>query len=239
LTPDACPARAAGSPLPVAVSVAAVEHSYGSTPSLRGVSFTARRGQAIAVTGPSGCGKSTLLHVCAGLLRPQSGRVEVFGADLGARDEAALARMRRRTLGIVLQYGQLVPDMSLLDNVALPLVLEGRNHVHAEETASLWLARVGLADAQTATPGQVSGGQAQRAAIARALVTTPMVVFADEPLASLDSQGADEMLQLLLDHVRDYRTTLVLVTHDNTVVARADREIRLRDGVVEYQVDLG
>lgn len=236
MTPEACPARAAGSPLPVAVS--AVEHSYGSTPSLRGVSFTARRGQAIAVTGPSGCGKSTLLHVCAGLLQPQSGRVEVFGADLGARDEAALARMRRRTLGIVLQYGQLVPDMSLLDNVALPLVLEGRKRVHAEDTASLWLARVGLADVQTATPGQVSGGQAQRAAIARALVTTPMVVFADEPLASLDSQGADEMLQLLLDHVRDYRTTLVFVTHDNTVVARADREIRLRDGVVEYQVDL-
>jgi putative ABC transport system ATP-binding protein len=236
LTPGACPARAADSPLPVAVS--GVEHSYGSTPSLRGVSFTARRGQAIAVTGPSGCGKSTLLHVCAGLLRPQSGRVEVFGADLGARDEAALARMRRRTLGIVLQYGQLVPDMSLLDNVALPLVLEGRKRVDAEETASLWLARVGLADVQTAIPGQVSGGQAQRAAIARALVTTPMVVFADEPLASLDPQGADEMLQLLLDHVRDYRTTLVFVTHDNTVVALADREIRLRDGVVEYQVDL-
>jgi putative ABC transport system ATP-binding protein len=236
LTSGACPARAADSPLPVAVS--GVEHSYGSTPSLRGVSFTARRGQAIAVTGPSGCGKSTLLHVCAGLLRPQSGRVEVFGADLGARGEAALARMRRRTLGIVLQYGQLVPDMSLLDNVALPLVLEGRKRVDAEETASLWLARVGLADVQTAIPGQVSGGQAQRAAIARALVTTPMVVFADEPLASLDSQGADEMLQLLLDHVRNYRTTLVFVTHDNTVVARADREIRLRDGVVEYQVDL-
>jgi putative ABC transport system ATP-binding protein len=238
LTPGACPAPAADSPLPVAVAVSGVEHSYGSTPSLRGVSFTARRGQAIAVTGPSGCGKSTLLHVCAGLLRPQSGQVEVFGADLGARDEAALARMRRRTLGIVLQYGQLVPDMSLLDNVALPLVLEGRKRVHAEETASLWLSRVGLADVQTAIPGQVSGGQAQRAAIARALVTTPMVVFADEPLASLDSHGADEMLQLLLDHVRDYRTTLVFVTHDNTVVARADREIRLRDGVVEYQVDL-
>jgi putative ABC transport system ATP-binding protein len=236
MTPDGGGEGAAGSPLPVEVS--AVEHSYGSTPSLRGVSFTARRGEATAVTGPSGCGKSTLLHVCAGLLRPQSGRVEVFGADLGARDEAALARMRRRTLGIILQYGQLVPDMSLLDNVALPLVLEGRKRVDAEETASLWLARVGLADVQTAIPGQVSGGQAQRAAIARALVTTPMVVFADEPLASLDSQGADEMLQLLLGHVRDYNTTLVFVTHDNTVVARADREIRLRDGVVEYQVDL-
>jgi putative ABC transport system ATP-binding protein len=236
MTPEACPEGGAGPP--GAVVLSAVEHSYGSTPSLRGVSFTARRGEAVAITGPSGCGKSTLLHVCAGLIRPQSGRVEVFGADLGARDEAALARMRRRTLGIVLQYGQLVPDMSLLDNVALPLVLEGRKRVHAEETASLWLARVGLADVQTATPAEVSGGQAQRAAIARALVTTPLVVFADEPLASLDSQGGEEMLQLLLDHVRDHRTTLVLVTHDNTVVARADREIRLRDGVVEYQVGL-
>jgi putative ABC transport system ATP-binding protein len=146
--------------------------------------------------------------------------------------------MRRRTLGIVLQYGQLVPDMSLVDNVALPLVLEGMTRVHSEETAGLWLSRVGLTDVQTATPAQVSGGQAQRAAIARALVMTPLVVFADEPVASLDARGGDEMMQLLLDHVRNYRTTLVFVTHDNTVVARADREIRLRDGVVEYQVDL-
>jgi putative ABC transport system ATP-binding protein len=236
MTPDAGLERAAGSPLPVVVS--AVEHSYGSTPSLRGVAFTARRGEAIAVTGPSGCGKSTLLHVCAGLLRPQTGRVEIFGHDLAARDEAALARMRRRTLGIVLQYGQLVPDMSLVDNVALPLVLEGRKRAHAEETARLWLSRVGLADVQKATPAQVSGGQAQRAAIARALVTTPLVVFADEPVASLDAPGSEEMMQLLLNHVRDYDTTLVFVTHDNTVVARADREIRLRDGRVEYEVVL-
>jgi putative ABC transport system ATP-binding protein len=236
MTPEAGPERAAGLPLPVVVT--AVEHSYGSTPSLRGVSFTARRGEAIAVTGPSGCGKSTLLHVCAGLLRPQSGRVEIFGHDLAGRDEAALARMRRRTLGIVLQYGQLVPDMSLVDNVALPLVLEGMTRVHSEETAGLWLSRVGLTDVQTATPAQVSGGQAQRAAIARALVMTPLVVFADEPVASLDARGGEEMMQLLLNHVREYNTTLVFVTHDNTVVARADREIRLRDGRVEYEVAL-
>lgn len=230
--------RGGAAEAPPAVVLSGVEHFYGVTPSLRGVSLTARRGEAIAVTGPSGCGKSTLLHLCAGLLRPRSGRVELLGHDLAARDEAALARMRRRTLGIVLQYGQLVPDMSLLDNVALPLVLEGRKRVHAEETARLWLARVGLEDVQTATPAQVSGGQAQRAAIARALVTTPRLVFADEPVASLDARGGEEMLHLLLSHVRDYRTTLVLVTHDNTVVARADREIRLRDGRVEYEVAL-
>jgi putative ABC transport system ATP-binding protein len=235
--PDLCQGGAADSP--PAVVLSGVEHFYGVTPSLRGVSLTARRGEAIAVTGPSGCGKSTLLHLCAGLLRPRSGRVELFGQDLTGRDEAALARMRRRTLGIVLQYGQLVPDMSLLDNVSLPLVLEGRKRGHAEETARLWLARVGLDDLETATPAQISGGQAQRAAIARALVTTPRLVFADEPVASLDAAGGEEMLQLLLDHVRDYRTTLVLVTHDNTVVARADREIRLRDGLVEFEVALG
>jgi putative ABC transport system ATP-binding protein len=137
-----------------------------------------------------------------------------------------------------LQYGQMVPDMSLVDNVALPLVLEGRKRVDAEETARLSLNRVGLADVLTATPAQVSGGQAQRAAIARALVTTPLVVFADEPVASLDARGGEEMMQLLLNHVRDYNTTLVFVTHDNTVVARADREIRLRDGRVEYEVAL-
>jgi putative ABC transport system ATP-binding protein len=223
---------------PPAVVLSGVEHFYGVTPSLRGVSLTARRGEAIAVTGPSGCGKSTLLHVCAGLVRPRSGRVEIYGHDLTRRDETALARMRRRTLGIVLHYGQLVPDMSLLDNVALPLVLDGRKRVNAEETARLWLARVGLDEVQTATPAQISGGQAQRAAIARALVTTPRLVFADEPVASLDARGGEEMLQLLLDHVRDYRSTLVLVTHDNTVVARANREIRLRDGRVEYEVAL-
>jgi putative ABC transport system ATP-binding protein len=234
--PDQCQEGATDSP--PAVELSGVEHSYGVTPSLQGVSLTARRGEAIAVTGPSGCGKSTLLHLCAGLARPRSGRVEIFGHDLAGRDEAALARMRRRTLGIVLQYGQLVPDMSLLDNVALPLVLDGRLRVHAEETARVWLARVGLEDVETATPAQISGGQAQRAAVARALVTTPRLVLADEPVASLDARGGEEMLQLLLDHVRDYRTTLVLVTHDNTVVARADREIRLRDGLVEYEVAL-
>jgi putative ABC transport system ATP-binding protein len=234
--PAQCPEGAADSPPPVVLS--GVEHSYGVTPSLRGVSLTARRGEAIAVTGPSGCGKSTLLHMCAGLARPRSGRVEIFGHDLAARDATALARMRRRTLGIVLQYGQLVPDMSLLDNVALPLVLDGRKRLHAEEAARLWLARVGLENVEMATPAQISGGQAQRAAIARALVTTPRLVFADEPVASLDARGGEEMLQLLLDHVRHHRTTLVLVTHDNTVVARTDREIRLRDGLVEYEVAL-
>ncbi|HYO33297.1 MAG TPA: ATP-binding cassette domain-containing protein [Nocardioidaceae bacterium] len=220
------------------VALTGVAHTYGRTEALRGVSFSAARGEVVAVTGPSGCGKSTLLHVSVGLLRPRTGRVELFGVDLQGRDEALLARVRRRTVGIVMQYGQLVPDLSLTDNVALPLLLEGRPFADARHTAESWLARVGLAGCETATPAEISGGQAQRAAIARALVTTPRLVVADEPVASLDTRGGDDMMRLLVGHVRTYGATMLLVTHDNTIAARADREVRLRDGVVDYQVKL-
>jgi putative ABC transport system ATP-binding protein len=221
-----------------AVALTGVAYSYSHTPALQGVSISAAVGEVIAVTGSSGCGKSTLLHVAAGLLSPQAGRVELFGHDLAKRDEADRALLRRRVVGIILQYGQLVPDMSIEENVALPLLLDGRARADAFRAAQHWVEKVGLRAVRTATPAEISGGQAQRAAIARALVTTPRLVFADEPVASLDTRGGEEMLALLVDQVRTNRATLILVTHDNVVAARADREVRLRDGRVDFEVNL-
>lgn len=212
-----------------------VEHAYRRTVALRGVSLTVEASEIVAVTGPSGCGKSTLLHAAAGIIRPQGGSVRLLGQDLAELDEAQRSRLRRRQIGIVLQFGQLVPDLSLLDNVALPLLLDDHGRAAARTAAAGWLDRVGLADDHDAMPAELSGGQAQRAAVARALVTGPTVLFADEPTGSMDTVGGEHLLNLLIGAARDRGATIVLVTHDNIIAARADREIRLRDGVVEAE----
>jgi putative ABC transport system ATP-binding protein len=225
----------AENPLDPVLTVRAVSHAYTRTPALREVSLTVRPGEVVAVTGPSGCGKSTLLHVAAGLLAPQAGSVHLLGRDLADLDEPARAVLRRREVGVVLQYGQLVPDLSLEDNVALPLLLDGGELTAARTAARDALARVGLEQAGAATPEELSGGQAQRAAIARALITSPRILFADEPVASLDAVAGVDALELLLSVARRDGGAVVLVTHDNTVAAMADREVRLRDGVVERE----
>ncbi|WP_432548287.1 ABC transporter ATP-binding protein [Kineococcus sp. SYSU DK004] len=217
------------------LALRAVSHAYARTPALREVSLTVRPGEVVAVTGPSGCGKSTLLHVAAGLLKPHAGDVHLLGRDLAGLDEPARAVLRRREVGIVLQYGQLVPDMALEDNVALPLLLEGGDLGASRTAARDALARVGLEQAGTAVPEELSGGQAQRAAIARALITSPRLLLADEPVASLDAVGAQDALDLLLSVARRDGGAVVLVTHDNTAAALADREVRLRDGSVERE----
>lgn len=220
------------------LDLADVHHRYRRTPALQGVSLTVRAGEVVAVTGPSGCGKSTLLHVAAGVLALQAGTVCLLGRDLRELSEADRSRLRRREVGIVLQYGQLVPDLPLVDNVALPLLLDGREPGAARAAAASWLDRVGLDGLGEAVPGELSGGQAQRAAVARALVTAPAVVFADEPTGSTDRRGGELLLDLLVGAVHQGGAALLLVTHDNTVAARADREIRLRDGVVDHEVTL-
>lgn len=215
-----------------------IHHAYRRTVALRGVDLDVAAGEAVAVTGPSGCGKSTLLHVLAGLLRPQTGSVHMLGQDLAELNAEQLARLRRRQVGIVLQYGQLVPELSALDNVALPLLLDGHEPSGARRLAADWLERCGAADvAETAGP-ELSGGQAQRVAVARALVTGPQVVFADEPTGSLDTLGGRQLLRLLVQAVRESGAALVLVTHDNVVAAQADREVRLTDGRVVARSDL-
>jgi putative ABC transport system ATP-binding protein len=215
------------------VQLEAVAHSYARTPALHSVSLHVDAGEVVAVTGPSGSGKSTVLHIAAGLLRPQAGRARLLGHDLAALDDAAAARLRRRDVGIVLQYGQLVPDLPLLDNVALPLLLDGSELEAGRTAAREALRRVGLEGMELATTAEISGGQAQRAAVARALVSSPRLLVADEPVASLDPAGAREVLDLLLAVARTGGGVL-LVTHDNLTASRADREVRLRAGVVEH-----
>lgn len=221
-----------------AMELARVSHAYGRTAALRELSVGVAAGEVVAVTGPSGCGKSTLLHLAAGILVPDAGTVRTLGHDLGALDESARARLRRRELGIVLQFGQLVPDLALQDNVALPLLLDGHPVDRARAAARAWLERVGLDRLAADTPAQVSGGEAQLAAVARALIAGPALVLADEPTGSTDSVSGRLVLDLLLEAVREHGAALVLVTHDNVVAARADREIRLRDGALEHDVRL-
>ena len=225
-------------PTPPAVQLSGVSHAYGPTQALRNVSLTVAPGEVLAVTGPSGSGKSTLLLLAAGVLRAQTGRVTVGGSELSELNEAARARLRRRSIGLVLQFGQLVPDLPLLDNVALPLLLEGHEPRGARAAAAGWLDRVGLDVDPALLPAALSGGQAQRAAVARALVPGPAVVLADEPTASLDPAAGRELLDLLVETTTTAGGAVVVVSHDNVVAARADRELRLAGGAVAHEVVL-
>lgn len=218
---------------PALLQARATEKAYGRTQALRGVDLAIHAGEVVAVTGPSGSGKSTLLYCLAGILRPEAGSVTYAGVDLGVLDEAARTRLRRREFGVVLQFGQLVPELTAVQNVALPLLLEGHNRRSASTAARSWLDRLGVGEAFNALPGELSGGQAQRVAVARALVTGPRVVFADEPTGSLDTLSGQQVLEVMLGTARDHGTTVLVVTHDNVVAAHCDREIVLRDGRVE------
>jgi putative ABC transport system ATP-binding protein len=204
--------------------------SYGRSPALQGASLEIGAGEVVALTGPSGSGKSTLLHCLAGLVLPDAGRVTLDGAPLPARADAR-TKLRRKNIGIVLQFGQLVPELTALENVAMPLLLERVERASAAERAAAWLARLDVQEVASSRPRDMSGGQAQRVAIARALVAGPAIVLADEPTGNLDSQTARQVMDLILDHVREHAATLVLVTHDEELAASCtDRVIRLVDG---------
>ncbi|HCT80010.1 MAG TPA: ABC transporter ATP-binding protein [Micromonosporaceae bacterium] len=207
--------------------------SYGRTPALRGLSVTIASGEIVAVTGPSGCGKSTLLHCLAGIVLPDAGEVRYRGRSLNQMSERDRSRLRRTDFGVVFQFGQLVAELPALDNVALPLLLGGVRRGAAEAKARQWLDSFGVADVAGDLPGEMSGGQAQRVALARAMVTSPAVLFADEPTGALDSLAGEQVLKVLTAQARQQNTTVVLVTHDATVAAYADREILLRDGALE------
>ena len=211
----------------------ALRKAFGHTEALRGATLAVDEGEIVAVTGPSGSGKSTLLLCLAGILRPESGEVWHGGQRLDQLSETDRTLLRRREFGIVLQFGQLVPELTGVQNVALPLLLDRHDRRDADTVAHGWLERVGAESMATALPGEMSGGEMQRVAVARALVTGPRVVFADEPTGSLDTVGGEQVLGALVKAVREAGATLVMVTHDNRVAASADREIVLRDGTVE------
>ncbi|MGW1161738.1 ABC transporter ATP-binding protein [Streptomyces sp. NPDC002513] len=206
--------------------------AYGSTPALRGASLELHAGEILAVTGASGSGKSTLLHCLAGIVRPDSGTVEYAGRRLDELAETRLSELRRTEFGVVFQFGQLIPELTAVDNVALPLLIAGTARREARERAGAWLERFGVLGQQDLRPGEMSGGQAQCVALARALVTGPKVVFADEPTGALDSLAGEQVMTALAHTARTSDTAVLLITHDAQVAAYADREVTLRDGVV-------
>jgi putative ABC transport system ATP-binding protein len=180
--------------------------------------------------GPSGSGKSTLLHCAAGLTAPDTGRVVYAGQDLAQMNDVRRSALRRREFGFVFQFGQLVPELTSVQNVALPLRLDGVSRRTAERRAAGWMDRLGLADKARARPGELSGGQQQRVAVARALVTGPKVIFADEPTGALDSVSGERVMEMLTTAARETGAAVVLVTHDARVAAYADRGLVVRDG---------
>ncbi|MFI6912789.1 ABC transporter ATP-binding protein [Streptosporangium sp. NPDC050284] len=210
----------------------ALRKAFGRTTALNGVSMEVEEGEIVAVVGPSGSGKSTLLHCLAGIIRPESGEVVFAGRRVDALDEADRTRLRRENFGIIFQFGELVPELSAAENVALPLLFNRHGRQESLRTARSWLERLGVADCADQWPGELSGGQLQRIAVARALATGPRVIFADEPTGALDSLAGEQVMDELISTARASRTTLVIVTHDNRVAAYADREIVMRDGVI-------
>jgi len=194
---------------------------------LAGVTLEVESGEFVAVVGPSGSGKSTLLHLAGGLDQPDGGRVRVNGRDLADTSVGERAELRRRQIGFVFQFFHLLPTLSVAENVSLPLLLDGRRD---DDRVTALLERVGLADRARHLPGELSGGEMQRTAIARALVAGPGLILADEPTGNLDSATGEEVFDALISQVREASATLVMVTHDATAASRADRTLRLSDG---------
>jgi putative ABC transport system ATP-binding protein len=210
--------------------------SFGETPALRGACLSVRRGEILAVMGPSGSGKSTLLHCLAGILLPDFGEVFFDGERLDTMREGERSRLRRDRFGFVFQFGQLVPELTAEENVALPLLLGGTRREEALRIARTWFERLELDGLERHRAGEMSGGQAQRVALARGLVAHPDLLFADEPTGSLDSFTGELVMGLLTGSARAEGTTVVLVTHEPRVAAYADREVIVRDGKVTSAV---
>lgn len=210
-----------------------VSKAFGNSTALQGGDIEVAPGELLAVMGPSGSGKSTLLHCLAGILVPDGGQVTYADRriDLLTDDERSL--LRRTDFGFVFQFGQLVPELSAAENVALPLLLAGQKRRQALATAASWLGSFGLDGLERRRPGELSGGQAQRVAVARAMVTEPRVIFADEPTGALDTAAGDGVLQAFVAAARAQKVAVIIVTHDARVAAHADRTVVVRDGVVK------
>ncbi|MEU0163628.1 ABC transporter ATP-binding protein [Streptomyces sp. NPDC006261] len=204
--------------------------TYGATPALDGASFSVHPGEVVAVMGPSGSGKSTLLHCLAGIITPDSGTITYAGRELSAMSDAERSALRRSDFGFVFQFGQLVPELTCVENVALPMRLSGAKRKAAERTAREWMERLEVDDLGSKRPGEISGGQGQRVAVARALAASPKVIFADEPTGALDSLNGERVMELLTEAARSSNVAVVLVTHEARVAAYSDRDVTVRDG---------
>ncbi|MGH8891420.1 MAG: ABC transporter ATP-binding protein [Acidothermaceae bacterium] len=209
-----------------------VHFSFGTTPALRGASVQVKAGEILAVMGPSGSGKSTLLHCLAGILVPDQGGTHFAGRRIDTLRDTERSALRRDEFGFVFQFGQLVPELTAEENVALPLLLSGVRRPKALTEARSWFERLELDGLHDRRSGELSGGQAQRVALARGLVARPQVLFADEPTGALDSLTGEHVMNLLTAAAREQGTTVILVTHEPRVAAYADREVVVRDGKV-------
>ena len=223
-------AQTTTSPLSLSAVTLTLPSAAGPVEILKGVDLDVAPGERVAVVGPSGSGKSSLIAVAAGLERPTSGSVALFGQDMGKLSEDGRAKLRRAQVSLVFQSFHLLPNMTALENVAAPLEIAGRKG--ADDTARQWLAKVGLAERLTHYPHQLSGGEQQRVALARALAVGPELLFADEPTGNLDGTNGALVADLLFDLVHDSGAALVMVTHDDRLAARADRIVTMRDGQV-------
>ncbi len=199
---------------------------------LGGVDLSIDKGEFVAVMGPSGCGKSTLLNLIGGLDSPTSGSVILDGRDIASMPDDEITRIRRQQLGFIFQFFNLIPVLSATENAALPLVLDGVSAAEANRRATDWIARVGLGDRATNRPDQLSGGQQQRVAVARALVSEPALVLADEPTGNLDSRSSEEIASLLRQVTSEWGRAILMVTHDPRIAAHADRIVFMRDGKI-------
>src|ERR1700754_1288179 len=213
----------------------------GGVRALRGIDVEVAEGEFVAVTGPSGCGKSTLLNLLGGLDRPTAGEIELAGTRVDGFSEAKWAHVRRRQIGFIFQFFNLIGNLSVADNVELPGLLAGLSSKEAKKRRSELLTTLGIAEHAEQSPTRLSGGQQQRVAIARALINRPKVLLADEPTGNLDSASARDVMALLRTMHDERGQTIVLVTHDARVAARADRVITMRDGAIanETRLDAG
>lgn len=256
LTSGASKSRSTTNPAPDFILQARQLHkTFGETEAMRGISLDIQRGEVVAIMGPSGSGKSTLLHCLAGIIRPDHGTVTYFEQPAGhsaqsdARSthqsstpatplridqlsDAERTKLRRRQFGFVFQFSQLVPELTALDNVAIPLLLSGHSRAVAYDQAEHWLDRMGVHAKRHQLATKLSGGQIQRVAVARALAIEPQILFADEPTGSLDSLNSEKVMELFLHAARANGTTVIIVTHEPTIAAYADREIIVRDGQI-------
>lgn len=214
------------------VRATGLDYAYGQTLALQGASLQVGAGELVAVMGASGSGKSTLLLCLAGVLRPTAGEVRLGDTTLASLKEKERSALRRSRIGVLFQFGQLVQELTAAENVALPLLLGGATRGEAMDRAQTWLNRFGVADQADSRPGQMSGGQAQRVAVARSLVTEPALLLADEPTGSLDSLASEAVMSELVAVVREIGATAVIVTHDARVAAYAERAVDVVDGAV-------
>ena len=214
------------------IEIRNIEKSYDSLQVLKGINLDIVSGEVVSIVGPSGAGKTTLLQIIGSLDRPNSGHVKYDNTSIFSLKDAQLARFRNENIGFVFQFHQLLPEFSLIENVAMPALIGGANRSEAFDRARKLIEYLGLKDRESHRPSQLSGGERQRAAVARALINKPKVVLADEPSGSLDSKNRQELHKLFFDLRRDMNQTFVIVTHDESLAADCDRIIKMRDGQI-------